>query len=505
MESYRKACLRGSLGPGPSGLTSRTGNVRGVITLAPAGGEGAPARMQAGAPSRLRGAPYKATSNCASDLRRATLLPAAGLPRGRSPLSTVCQAEKRRKKPIFDRTREQAELAAWLDSEPASVTLVLGPRSAGKTAIMEAYIDSHSDKDIIYIDCRADDVQTPDNFAAALLKNTQRNAPLIEKLRNVLGAAAGAKFKNGQLTYQSALSEPGPPLITDEFNLLTSWGEEFSRERKTLLSLFVRVSKQRAVSHVVLASSDYASKAWLEQTIGSGFCNIKVIGDFEDQDARAFFDSLRQPITPENDEWMIDDKSWWRIKEVCGGNAGLLRQCALHPFNGDWQVVLDAVYNPILPAVVAGLPPSVEAGFTANQYAAAIKEILGSTHKAVLASSLQSTFGGGGVGEAVLQAMVKANLLAHRLYSDWANDIDKAVFINRTSGLLEPVVIAPTPAHFFCMQKLKLLPETKPGNEKGGKADAGAALDARIASVEQGMIDTQQAQQQVKKDITQLQ
>ena len=56
--------------------------------------------------------------------------------------------------------------------------------------------------------------------------------------------------------------------------------------------------------------------------IGENFMEVQVIGDFPEAEARAFFEwkltfSVAEPPP-------LDDASWSRIYEVCGGNAGSL-------------------------------------------------------------------------------------------------------------------------------------------------------------------------------------
>ena len=52
---------------------------------------------------------------------------------------------------------------------------------------------------------------------------------------------------------------------------------------------------------------------------------VEVIGDFPEAEARAFFEwRLQFSATP----LPLDDPSWARIFEVCGGNAASLKEVA---------------------------------------------------------------------------------------------------------------------------------------------------------------------------------
>ena len=103
------------------------------------------------------------------------------------------------------------------------------------------------------------------------------------------------------------------------------------------------------------------------------------------------------------------------------------------------------------PKVNSGLAPPKGAGWTPQQYALAMRSILAAPANAVPIAMLEAAFGGGTAGREVVQAMVRANLLAYRPRSAWARDISKAVFQGDRA-----VVAAPTPAHLACMEELEL-------------------------------------------------
>ncbi len=94
-----------------------------------------------------------------------------------------------------------------------------------------------------------------------------------------------------------------------------------------------------------------------------------------------------------------------------------------------------------------GYWPYPDAGYTAADYATAVKAILNSPYKAfdeeLLVDLLSSK-------QQALDAMVQANLLTLRHYSPWATDIDAAAF---GPDLHSTVVTAPTPLHLYLMQE----------------------------------------------------
>ena len=123
------------------------------------------------------------------------------------------------------------------------------------------------------------------------------------------------------------------------------------------------------------------------------------------------------------------------------------------------SAALTDVIKTVRPSVQRGLEPSVDAGFTAQQYASAITAIVTGPAHAVLASELKKLLGGGNAGKEVLQALVRENLVAYRPYSTWATDIDMDAF----GPQQEEVVTAPTLAHLFCMRQLNL-PDAPPAD-----------------------------------------
>ena len=127
----------------------------------------------------------------------------------------------------------------------------------------------------------------------------------------------------------------------------------------------------------------------------------------------------------------------------------LCHTCSPQPRPG-CGAALEGIIQTVRPGVCSGLEPSAGAGWTAEQYAAVLEKLAVEPH-AVLASELEAEFGGGYVGDQVLQAMVRQDLVAYRPHSYWARDIAEEAF----GADLEEVVTAPTPAHLYCMQELR--------------------------------------------------
>ena len=175
------------------------------------------------------------------------------------------------------------------------------------------------------------------------------------------------------------------------------------------------------------------------------------------------------------------------MPQVCGGNAGLLVRAAntryddleegvhvsymqsgvcctfsaVHAASNGVSLVhsaLQGILTRVRPGVERGLTPGREAGWTFQQYAAVVRAITACAPYAVLASVLEEECGGGDAGRQVLQAMVREDLVAYRPYSEWARDLPEEAFCASDGPFaeLDVVVMAPTPAHLYCMRKLTL-------------------------------------------------
>lgn len=121
------------------------------------------------------------------------------------------------------------------------------------------------------------------------------------------------------------------------------------------------------------------------------------------------------------------------------------------------QVAMLSLLEPLTPAALKqvtkdvwsvmrkGCNPAEGAGYSARDYALAVKAILESPFKAVDEDTLENA-----LGKHVVRAMVGANLLALRPYSAWAKDIDPAAY--GPDGL-SSVVAAPSAMALYLMQK----------------------------------------------------
>ena len=216
---------------------------------------------------------------------------------------------------FFNRQHEMKCLTDLLSHRPAALTVIVGPASSGKTALVKQYIkqlDPDRTALPIYIDCREADVQTPEylaetllritaslndrlpafagDFLTAVAKTTTRSVKfgevdIIVDLEKVsswseLPAALTAKPGSSALarvlemlqqglaagTKKRRTTEPNkwPAIIIDEANALMSWTTTHPQELRTLLRFFVNVTKQENTAHVLLLTTDCAFIDWLQ-------------------------------------------------------------------------------------------------------------------------------------------------------------------------------------------------------------------------------------------------
>eukprot|EP00878_Enallax_costatus_P016131 GHUV01016920.1.p2 GENE.GHUV01016920.1~~GHUV01016920.1.p2 ORF type:complete len:234 (+),score=95.96 GHUV01016920.1:1598-2299(+) len=158
-----------------------------------------------------------------------------------------------------------------------------------------------------------------------------------------------------------------------------------------------------------------------------------------------------------------------------------------------------------------GRLPAPDAGYTATDYATAVKDILDSDHNAVEDVGLAEK-----LGKQSLDAMVQANLLALRPYSSWAADIDDAAF---GPDQCFTVVTAPTTLHLYLMKRhrsmlLKPLDtqqvpaqanpdsSTPPSRSSSPTSDALKAVADEIRGAQGKIEDVERQMQQVSSKIS---
>jgi hypothetical protein len=108
---------------------------------------------------------------------------------------------------IFDRLHEREQLDALLCQSPASIRVVLGPRSCGKSTFVEDFVlQQKLSNSICYLDCRMFAITTPDGFAEVLV---QQGLPAL--IRNI-------DWEQWEQVKKPVLA------VADMFSVIVPWG-----------------------------------------------------------------------------------------------------------------------------------------------------------------------------------------------------------------------------------------------------------------------------------------
>lgn len=115
-----------------------------------------------------------------------------------------------------------------------------------------------------------------------------------------------------------------PTLIIDEANVMQNWLSDDANQRvlQIYLRFFIGITKQEKLANVVLATSDYYFKYWLDQRTSATRYSHAAIGDFPEADARLFFQHILGSPCP-NEIWKV-------VYDSCGGRVLLLESVAYY-------------------------------------------------------------------------------------------------------------------------------------------------------------------------------
>ena len=191
---------------------------------------------------------------------------------------------------FFNRAKEIKEITTILTSPKPQLTVMLGPASSGKTALMRHIVEQKDQHGPLFhpirIDLRAADIAAQDSLYSSILD--QVSGPQWNLFKNVKSLKMNAP---GNLSVTANFSDQKPSNLIDLLKLIKSmfrpWsavhGErpvvlvvdeanEFKNlknkdDLKTFLRFAVEVSKQESKCHVVFTSSDSFFESWLEKGI----------------------------------------------------------------------------------------------------------------------------------------------------------------------------------------------------------------------------------------------
>ena len=192
---------------------------------------------------------------------------------------------------FFNRTKEIKQITATLTSPKPQFTVMLGPPSSGKTALMRHIIKQTDHNGPLFhpirIDLRSVDISAKDVLYSSILKQVSdprwwdffKNLKSVEVKATEDFSMKANFFEKTPLNLVELLdllksafrpfnAEHGTRpvvLLVDEANKFKFMENEM--DLRTFLDFAVEVSKQESKCHVVFTSSDSFFEDWLEKRI----------------------------------------------------------------------------------------------------------------------------------------------------------------------------------------------------------------------------------------------
>ena len=191
---------------------------------------------------------------------------------------------------FFNRAKEIKEITAKLSGRKPQFTVMLGPPSSGKTALMRHIVEQKANNGPLFhpirIDLRAVDISAPDALYSSILDEV--SGPEW----NLFGQLGSLELKGPtdlEVTANFRDQKPSNLMqllkkVESHFRPLNAWHGErpvvlvvdeanrfkFMKNKEdlnTFLEFAVRVSKEESKCHVVFTSSDSFFESWLEKGI----------------------------------------------------------------------------------------------------------------------------------------------------------------------------------------------------------------------------------------------
>ena len=177
---------------------------------------------------------------------------------------------------FFNREHETNELQSFIKSDPTGVLVLLGPKSSGKTALVQHLLVDHPalvglDRPAFYIDARRDPITSASDLKRSILDCSPRFWDVVEGVADKISAATGTvasaslsssiggvRLEMGgsnntlpsmrqilawveeRLLADHTPGKPAPVLVIDEANDLMEWRENLA-ELNLFLKFCVRV------------------------------------------------------------------------------------------------------------------------------------------------------------------------------------------------------------------------------------------------------------------------
>ncbi len=192
---------------------------------------------------------------------------------------------------FFNRTKEIKQITTTLSFQKPQLTVMLGPPSSGKTALMRHVIEQKDNtKEPLFhpirIDLRAADISAQDSLYSSILDqvtgpqwnlfdmvqcfekkapgdvsvSTHLNKDIPKNLIQLL-----KKLKSAFRPFSVMHGTRPVVLVVDEANKFKNLKNK--DDLRTFLDFAVEVSKQESKCHIVFTSSDSFFESWLEKGI----------------------------------------------------------------------------------------------------------------------------------------------------------------------------------------------------------------------------------------------
>jgi Cdc6-like AAA superfamily ATPase len=190
---------------------------------------------------------------------------------------------------FFNRAKEIEQITTKLSSHDTEFTVMLGPPSSGKTALMRHIVEQKDTHGPLFhpirINLRSVDTSKQDSLYSSILGQVSGPQWNLFKVNSLKMDAPGElsvtanfheqkpsdlvqllqKVKDNFRPWNAVHGERPVVLVVDEANKFKYM--ENKADLKTFLDFAVQVSKEESKCHVVFTSSDSFFESWLEKGI----------------------------------------------------------------------------------------------------------------------------------------------------------------------------------------------------------------------------------------------
>lgn len=356
--------------------------------------------------------------------------------------------------------------------------MLAGPHDCGKSAVLRQ-LAHEQEEHVVLVNLRWGDCSTPEGFIKQFQDGLVISFNFLDEklvqflqtsfegltLRLQVGPVSVDRmgslvaFQNLLWDYLMLRRSKGfsaPTFVFDEATLLQLWLPDKFHHRvlSTYLNFFVHVTKEVCLANVVLVSSDFFFKFFLNGEIGATRFVYEVIGVFPEAEARGFFEStLGKPCA---------DDTWKSVYRLHGESALSLKVIAQCIHDGEsWENLTLQLFRQMMDHADMGFsseslsPKGIAASWTSLQYLNILAKMTQYPQGVTPFCVLQGLY-----GTNVLKALICYNLIQYRTKSAIARDI--AWYKGPT-----PVAMPLSQIHWLAMRELAGRKQLGSMNEQG--------------------------------------